>query len=335
MRTMTRHVVIELTKVFLLGLTLVTGLVEIGILVRQLLREGLPLVQVVWLLPYLLPEAARYSIPVTLLLATTTVYSRMSGSHEVVALKALGISPMTILWPALVMAFLVSLVTVWLNDKAVSWGRRGAAQVVVDAMEEIAYAMLRTERCYASRHFTINVKGVEGRTLVRPFVTIGAQGSVPSITIDAETAELRVDHKENVLQIWAEHGSIEAEGRIRLFFGKPRQRQNRPTWPCGRSPRQRPGSATPSKSIASSWLLPRLSISWQANLSASEGLIGPAEVPKRKPFTLGSASSGWSRSGAGRRASVACASFGSGRPWRSGSATVTSSPASSFASRRS
>ncbi len=217
---MTRHVLIELTKVFLFALAVVTGVFEIGILVKQLLKEGLPLLQIVWLLPYILPEALRYSVPVTLLLATTTIYSRMSGSNEVVALKALGVSPMVILWPALVMAFLVSLVTVWLNDVAVSWGRQGARRVVVDAMEEIAYGMLRTERCYSSSYFTINVKRVEDRTLVQPIVTINARGSTPTITIDAESAVLQVDHQENILEIRAVQGSIEAEGRGRVFFSE-------------------------------------------------------------------------------------------------------------------
>ena len=220
MRKMPRHVLIELTKVFLFALAIVTGLFEIGILVKQLLKEGLPLLQIVWLLPYILPEALRYSVPVTLLLATTTIYSRMSGSNEVVALKSLGVSPMAILWPALVMAFLVSLVTVWLNDVAVSWGRKGVRRVVVDAMEEIAYSMLRTERCYSSPYFTINVKRVEDRKLIQPIVTINARGSAPTITIDAESAVLQVDHQENILEIHAGAGSIEAEGRGRVFFSE-------------------------------------------------------------------------------------------------------------------
>lgn len=215
---MPRHVLIELIKVFLFALAAVTGLFEIGILVKQLLKEGLPLLQIVGLLPYILPEALRYSVPVTLLLATTTVYSRMSGSNEVVALKALGISPIVILRPALILAFLVSLITVWLNDKAVSWGRQGVRQVIVDAMEEIAYSMLRTERCYSSPYFTINVKRVEDRTLIQPIVTIKARGSAPTITIDAESAVLQVDHKEKVLKIYTGPGSIEAEGRGRVFF---------------------------------------------------------------------------------------------------------------------
>jgi len=217
---MTRHILVELTKVFVFALVILTGLFDIVFLVRELLREGLPVVQIARLMPYVLPEALRFTVPVTLLLATTTVYSRMSGYNEVVALKSLGVSPLVILWPTFVAAFLVSLMTVWLNDVAVSWGAREARRVVVDAAEEIAYGKLRADRRYASSQFTINVKGVEDRTLLRPMVTINARSSAPTITIEAESAELLVDHKENLLQLCLKQGSIEIEGRGQFFFSE-------------------------------------------------------------------------------------------------------------------
>jgi lipopolysaccharide export system permease protein len=191
-------------------------------LVREALREGLPVLQIARIVPYFLPESLRYTIPVTLLLATTWIYSRMSGYNEVVALKSLGVSPVTILWPTLAMAALMSLATVWLNDKAVSWGQQGVKRVLFDAVEEIAYSMLRTERHYAGQAFTITVKGVEGRTLLRPTVTIPARGNTPTITIEAKSAELQVDRRENVLQFCAKEASIEVEGRARLFFSEYR-----------------------------------------------------------------------------------------------------------------
>lgn len=82
------------------------------------------------------------------------------------------------LWPTLVAAFLVSLVTVWLNDVAVSWGRSGMERVALAAAEEIAYGLLRTERSYSTPQFSINVKRVEDRRLIRPIVTIAGQGSI-------------------------------------------------------------------------------------------------------------------------------------------------------------
>ena len=120
MHTLPRHILIELMKVFAIALTGLTAIFMVGGVVREAMDHGLPLTQVGRLIPYVALDMMRYTLPATLLLANTTVFARMAGANEIVAIKALGISPMTIITPALVMAFLVSLVNVWLNDVAVS-----------------------------------------------------------------------------------------------------------------------------------------------------------------------------------------------------------------------
>jgi lipopolysaccharide export system permease protein len=201
MRILTRYILIELGKVFLLSLVTLTGIFCIILVVDKALDQGLPPAQLLRLTPYILPDALRFSVPVTLLLATTNVYARLSGSNEMVAIKSLGIHPMAMLWPALVVAFLLSLGTVVLNDVAVSWGRRGVERVFVEEVEEIAYGMLRTQRRYSHPNFDINVKRVEGRRLIRPTLTIKARGDTPPTTITAEQAIILSDPKENVLRL--------------------------------------------------------------------------------------------------------------------------------------
>ncbi len=211
MRILPRYVLIETAKVFLVSLTVLTAMMIIVGVVREAAMQNLPLGQIVRLIPYIWPEALRIAVPVTLLLATTSVYGRMSGSNEVVAAKALGISPMTLLWPTLVAAFLLSLVTVWINDLAVSWGRSGARRIVVEAVEEIAYGMLRAQKSYNSPTFSINVKRVEGRRLLQPTVTIQARGDSPTITVRAEEAELNADRQAQALKIRLLNGTIDVD----------------------------------------------------------------------------------------------------------------------------
>jgi len=172
MGILTRYILAELIKVFLLSLVALTVLILVVGVVREAVSQNLPLVQVVRLVPYILPDALRMAVPATLLLATTVVYGRLSNYNEVVAAKSLGISPMALLWPTLVAAFLISLVTVWLNDLAVSWGRLGAQRVVLEAVEEIAYNMLKSQGGYSSPRFSINVRRVEERRLFRPTITL-------------------------------------------------------------------------------------------------------------------------------------------------------------------
>jgi lipopolysaccharide export system permease protein len=212
MPKLVRYILSDLLKVFSLSLMVFTLLLVIVGIVREAVDQSLPPAQVIWLIPYILPDALRFTIPVTLLLAGTTVYSRMSGSNEILAIKAVGISPLRILLPALAGAFLLSLGTVWLNDLAVSWGRRGVQKVIVDAVEEIAYSMLSAQRRYQAPNFAINIKRLEGRTLIRPVLSIEARGDSPAVTITADEAELRADHTENVLTVALLNPYFEVQG---------------------------------------------------------------------------------------------------------------------------
>jgi lipopolysaccharide export system permease protein len=200
MRILTRYVLIELAKVFLVSLSGLTMLMIVVGLVREAAMQSLPLGQVAWLIPYILPDALRVAVPVTLLLATTSVYGRMSGANEVVAIKAMGISPMVVVRPTIIVAILLSLLTVWLNDMAVSWGRNGARRVVVEAVEEIVYAMLKANRSYTTKNFSIHVRSVDGRRLIRPTLTVNTGDRGP-MTVMAEEAEITADHAQRLLRI--------------------------------------------------------------------------------------------------------------------------------------
>jgi lipopolysaccharide export system permease protein len=201
MRILPRYVLLELIKIFLVSLIAITLMMIIVGVVKQAADQGLGPAQVVRLLPYILPDALRFSIPATALFSVCSVFGAMSGSNEVVAMKSLGISPMAVLWPVFVMFFVVSLVTVWLNDLAVSWGRNGIQRVAIEAVEEIAYGMLSTKRAYHSKQFSINVRSVEGRKLIRPTLIFQPSRNQDGFTITAEEAELRRDPEENLLMI--------------------------------------------------------------------------------------------------------------------------------------
>jgi lipopolysaccharide export system permease protein len=218
MRILTRYVTAELVKVFVVSLTALTMMMIVVGVVREALAQQLPAGQVVRLIPYILPDALRMTVPVTFLLACTTVYARMAGANEVVAVKALGISPTVLLWPAFFLAFALSLGTVWLNDLAVSWGRNGVQRVVLEAVEEIIYSMLQSQRRYSSSYFAINVKRVEGHRLLRPTLTLQGRGNSPAATITAEEAELQADQSAGVLKIILRNGSIDVAGKVKFEF---------------------------------------------------------------------------------------------------------------------
>ncbi len=218
MKTVTRYVIAELCKMFALALSVLTLIMIVVGVVREAAMQNLPLRHVVLLIPYVLPDALRVAVPVTLLLAVSSVYSRMSGTNEVIALKSAGISPWRIVWPTLAVAFAVSLATVWLNDVACSWGRAGAQRVVLGAVEDVVYGMLRAQSRYSVPGLSIHVQRVEGRRLIRPTLSIEPAADRPRITIVAEEAELVADLDQDVLRVVLRNGSFDVEGQLSVDF---------------------------------------------------------------------------------------------------------------------
>ncbi|MBL6832253.1 MAG: LptF/LptG family permease [Pirellulales bacterium] len=208
MKIVARYVLAELMQVFLVTLAALTLFMLIVGLVKEAQQQGLGPVQIAMLVPYVLPEAMRFAVPGTMLFAVASVFGRMSATNEITALKAAGVTPLVAIWPALAFALTLSFVSVWLNDVAVSWGRDGIRRVIVGSVEEIVYGRLRQQRSYSSNNISINVKGVEGRTLIRPTLSFQPGGNSPPVTVSAAEAELRADPEAETLSIICRDGTL-------------------------------------------------------------------------------------------------------------------------------
>ena len=218
MTRVTRYVLSELLKVFLLTLIGMTMVMLIVGVAHEAIRQGLGLGPIVKLIPYAIPNALRFAVPGTILFATCSVYGRMSASNEITAIKSLGISPVKLIMPALILAFLVSLSGVWLNDLAVSWGRKGMQRVIFHSLEQIAYGLLRTQRSYSNGQFSINVKRVEDRKLILPTIYIYTSEDSEPKFVTAQEAELRLDSDKEVLSITLTNGLISVGEETKLEF---------------------------------------------------------------------------------------------------------------------
>jgi lipopolysaccharide export system permease protein len=212
MRLFTRYVLREICQVFLVTLVALTTFMILVGAVQTAIAEGLGAAQILQALPFLLPGALMFAVPGTILFAVSNVYGRMSGTNELVALKSLGLSPMVVIWPALALATLLSFTTVWLNDLAMSWGYHGVQRVVVNAIEDIAYGILRTHKTYRSGGFSVTVRAIEGQTLVDPvFVLPGKEGE-PPVEISAKSAQLRSEPGTGELTLELYHPTVDAPG---------------------------------------------------------------------------------------------------------------------------
>ncbi len=201
MQLLTRYVLGELLKVFVVTLVILTTMIVLAGVVQEAIKQGLGIGPVLRLIPYILPEAMRYAVPGTVLFAAVSVYGRMAASNEIVAIKSLGISPMAFIWPLIIFASFVSLATVWLNDVAVSWGRNGRTRVIISSVEEIAYGVLETHGSFRTDRISIHVTEVEDCWLIQPRFTIHATESRGEYSITADRAQLRSNLETGNLEI--------------------------------------------------------------------------------------------------------------------------------------
>ncbi|QDU28624.1 putative permease YjgP/YjgQ family protein [Anatilimnocola aggregata] len=216
MNTLSRSILCDLTKVFAFGLVVLTFIMVLIGIGQQAVQMNLGVGPTLKLIPFALPNALAFAVPGTILFSACFVYGRLAADNEVVAVKSMGISPMVLLAPAIGLSFLLSLVAVWLNDVAYSWGHSGMQRVVIQSVEEITYGLLRTQRSYANPRFSIIVKEVDGRRLIRPIINFQANNDLPAFTLTASEAELRSNLDENTLSLILFDCQMETDDGVRF-----------------------------------------------------------------------------------------------------------------------
>ena len=80
-----------------------------------LLASGVSPATLGQMLLLMLPDCLRYAMPLSMLVATVLVYSRMSADNEMVALQASGVSVWQAISPALLLAIILCGIGVWLG----------------------------------------------------------------------------------------------------------------------------------------------------------------------------------------------------------------------------
>lgn len=214
---LTRYVTAELLKVFLVALTSFTALMMVVGVAQEAVRQGLGLGPILRLIPYTIPNALVFAVPGTILFSVCSVFGRMASANEIIAVKSLGISPLALVRPALVLAVAISLMSVWLIEVAFTWGYHGVRRVVLESVEEIAYGALRARRTYGHEKFSITVARVEGHRLIRPTITM-IQSNGEQITMTAREAELFTIAGGEALKITLTDGAVEVGGDVAMRF---------------------------------------------------------------------------------------------------------------------
>ncbi len=209
MSRITRYVIWELLRTFLVTLLVMTVFMVMIFLVQEAWRENLTPETILKLVPFTLPTALCFAIPGTILFSTCIIYGRMSASNEITAIKSMGVSPMVVIWPGIVVAVLLSLCTVYLNDLSVSWGKNGIYRVVLNSSAKTIYAVLRSQGQFQKGKMSIIVEGVQGDQLINPNIERASENPAERIRIRAQMARIRVSPETNQLIFQLKNAHLE------------------------------------------------------------------------------------------------------------------------------
>ena len=188
-----RYIFGELLKVFVLVLTVLTVLLVFVGVFQQATERGLGPLQLLQVLPYIVPSMLPFTIPATLLLTVSVVYGRIAGDQEIVAAKAAGINIMSLMMPAFFLGAVLSVGSLLLTDQVIPWAMANIQRTVIAAVEEIFLDRLRTEHQlrYKPKGIEITVNDVVDRKLIHPVFRI--QRGDGFTTVEAEEASLEFD----------------------------------------------------------------------------------------------------------------------------------------------
>jgi lipopolysaccharide export system permease protein len=112
------YLVSEILPPFFVGLLAFTIILLVGRmlkLVELVVTRGVPVLQIAKLFSLILPTFLEMTVPMAFLLAILLGLGRMSNDQELLAMKASGVSPTQILWPAMAVALIIAAATLALT----------------------------------------------------------------------------------------------------------------------------------------------------------------------------------------------------------------------------
>ena len=124
MKIIERYVFTSFLSSFVLAFLVLSFVLTIGLLVQIIgyVMDGVPMSLVGEFCMVSLPETLQWSMPLALLVSSILVFSRMSADSEILAIRACGISLLTVMkWPVL-FAFLCTCLGFWVNNEIVPRG---------------------------------------------------------------------------------------------------------------------------------------------------------------------------------------------------------------------
>jgi lipopolysaccharide export system permease protein len=204
-----RYVSSEVLRAFLMSLLTMTAIFVLFMIAAEAMRSRLLTPgDIAHLIPYVIPSTLPYTMPVSLLFAVTVVYGRIAG-----------LSVMTMIWPTLFLAVLISGFLLYISRGWIPRSAHNAKLVLFKDLEDTFYKFLRRDKEFNNSHwpFLIKVREVQGRDMIDATFNKRAKNKdntdTYSMTIQAKHAQLHFDEKAKVVRVRLDQAEIVNYGK--------------------------------------------------------------------------------------------------------------------------
>jgi lipopolysaccharide export system permease protein len=137
---MDRYIIMQLIPPLIFGVAAFTSVVSsvatVFDLIRKMTEVGLPLSIAVQVYFLQLPEFVSLALPMSMLLATLLLYSRLSADSELIALRSVGVSVYRLVLPAVLVSLVVTGLTFVLNESIVPAAKYQAGLTLDRALKQ-------------------------------------------------------------------------------------------------------------------------------------------------------------------------------------------------------
>ncbi len=212
MKILRSYVIKEILGPLIASLGVFTFVLLIGNMLKLadlLLNKGVDIRDVIKLFLYLVPYILSYTIPMAILTATVLCFSRFASDNEVIAMKASGISLYRIGLPVLIIALMISLGCVYLNDRILPASHFASIKLVKGAALKNPAAYLEPGAFIKSfQGYIVRIGGVKDNQLEDILIyQLGEDG--PTRTIIAKTGEFITHPDRNAITLKLEDGTAD------------------------------------------------------------------------------------------------------------------------------
>jgi lipopolysaccharide export system permease protein len=108
---------------------IVGNLVKIADLV---INKGVDIFSVAKLFLFMMPALIKYTLPISVLTAILLSLGRLSSDNEITAIRASGINLLTLITPLLLLGFILSLLSVILNDRIIPYAHFATRKMMIE-----------------------------------------------------------------------------------------------------------------------------------------------------------------------------------------------------------